>query len=388
MTSIHKVAVVFGTRPEAIKMAPVITALRAHPHLHPLVVVTAQHREMLDQHLRHFDITPDYDLNIMTPRQGLTDATLRAIQGLAQVFAQEQPAVVLVQGDTTTTFAGALAAFHHKIPVGHIEAGLRTYDPYSPFPEEMHRRLAGVLAHLHFAATPAARDNLLREGVSPQRIFVTGNTTIDSLLQTVNRDHVFTDGDLAAFLDSAGREGLKLVLVEVHRRENFGQAMVGIWQAVARLVRSRSDVALVASIHRNPEVTGPAQAALADLPRVYKADPLPYGDWANLMARSYLMITDSGGLQEEAPSLGVPVLVTRENTERPEAVAAGTVRLVGTDQETIFDAAVQLMEDPVAYQAMAQAANPFGDGRAARRTVAALAYDLGLSQERPEEFSP
>src|SRR5690606_34401680 len=369
-------------------MAPVITALRSHPHLQPLVVVTAQHREMLDQHLRHFAIAPDYDLNIMTHRQGLTDATVRAIQGLAQVFAQERPAVVLVQGDTTTTFAGALAAFHHQIPVGHIEAGLRTYDPYSPFPEEMHRRLTGVLAHLHFAATPAARDNLLREGVSPQRIFVTGNTTIDSLLQTVAGDYVFGDGELAVFLDQARRQGLRLVLVEVHRRENFGPAMVGIWQAIARLVRTRPDIALVASIHRNPEVRGPAQAALEGLPRVHKAEPLPYGDWANLMARSYFMITDSGGLQEEAPSLGVPVLVTREKTERPEAVAAGTVRLVGTDPETIYDEAVRLIEDPAAHRAMAQAANPFGDGRAAERTVAALAYDLGLTEHRPEEFVP
>lgn len=388
MASIHKVAVVFGTRPEAIKMAPVITALRSHPRLHPLVVVTAQHREMLDQHLRHFNITPDYDLNIMAPRQGLTEATLRAVDGLARVFAREQPAVVLVQGDTTSTFAGALAAFHRQIPVGHIEAGLRTYDPYSPFPEEMHRRLTGVLAHLHFAATPAARDNLLREGVSPQRIFVTGNTTIDSLLQTVAGDYQFGNRQLAAFLDQAAQQGLKLVLVEVHRRENFGPAMAGIWQAVARLVRSRPDIALVASIHRNPEVMEPAQAALAGLSRVYQADPLPYGDWANLMARSYLIITDSGGLQEEAPSLGVPVLVTRENTERPEAVAAGTVRLVGTDPETIHAAAVQLIGDPAAHRAMAQAANPFGDGRAAERTVAALAYYLGLSPDRPPEFKP
>lgn len=388
MAEVKRIAVVFGTRPEAIKMAPVIAALRDHPRFDPLVIVTAQHREMLDQHLDHFQIEPHHDLNIMQPRQRLTDATVRALEGLTAVFAAERPAAVLVQGDTTSTFAGALAAFHNQIPVGHIEAGLRTFNPYSPFPEEMHRRLTGVLAHLHFAATPAARTNLLREGVPADRIFVTGNTTIDTLLGTVVGDYVFAGDELSAFLDTAAEKDQKLILVEAHRRENFGTAMTGIWQAVADLVRELPDIAVAASVHRNPEVTVPAGAALAGLPRVYQTGPMAYGEWANLMARAHFILTDSGGLQEEAPSLGVPVLVLRENTERPEAVAAGTVRLVGTDPAVIRSVATTLVRDKAAHGAMARAANPFGDGRAAARTVAALAYDFGFSAVPPDEFRP
>lgn len=384
----RRIAVVFGTRPEAIKMASVIDALRRHPHFDPLVIVTAQHRQMLDQNLQHFDLQPHHDLNIMQPRQTLTESTVRALSGLSTIFAAEKPDMVLVQGDTTSTFTGALAAFQNQIPVGHIEAGLRTFDPYSPFPEEMHRRLTGVLAHLHFAATPQARDNLLREAVDPETIFVTGNTTIDALLATVQPGYIFQDAALAQFVGEAKSSGQKLVLVEAHRRENWGQAMTSIWQSVADLVRQLPHIAVVAPIHRNPRVVEPATAALAGLPRVYQAEPMAYGEWANLMAQAHLILTDSGGLQEEAPSLGVPVLVLRENTERPEAVEAGTVKLVGTEPAHIKEAAIRLIDDSQAHGAMAQAANPFGDGRAADRIVAALAYRFGFATAAPEEFKP
>lgn len=326
-----RVMSVFGTRPEAIKMAPVVAELRETPGIRSLVLVTAQHREMLDQVLDHFRIRPDHDLNIMQAGQSLTDITTRALEGAFEVFGRAQPDLVLVHGDTTTTFAAALAAFYRRIPVGHVEAGLRTRNKYSPFPEEINRHLTGVLADLHFAPTEVARANLLDEGVPADRIWVTGNTAIDALLRTVREDYRFGAESLKR-LDLRGR---RMLLVEAHRRENWGEPMERICRALAEIVRRSPDVELVYSVHPNPRVADVVRRHLGGRERVHLLDPLPYPEWANLMARAYLIITDSGGLQEEAPSLGKPVVLLRDTTERPEAVAAGTVRQVGTDFDRI-----------------------------------------------------
>ena len=379
-----KILVVFGTRPEAIKMAPVVKELERHPQEFTCVVaVTAQHREMLDQVLKLFAINPHYDLDIMRPGQTLEEVTCRALTGLTRVIRECRPHLVLIHGDTTTTFAGALAAFYQQVPVGHVEAGLRTGDPYAPFPEEINRRLAGVLSQLHFAPTATARENLLREGIPPERIFVTGNTVIDALLATVRSQYKFSLPQLEG-LDWAK---WKVILVTAHRRENWGGPLREVFSALRELVRRYPQLMVIFPVHYNPKVRDLAWEMLGGQERIILLDPLEYEPFVNLMARCYLVLTDSGGLQEEAPALGKPVLVLREVTERPEAVAAGTVKLVGTRSQDILEAVGRLLEDPEAYNAMAQAVNPYGDGLASKRIVKALKYYFGFSLTRPEDFS-
>jgi UDP-N-acetylglucosamine 2-epimerase (non-hydrolysing) len=371
-----KVLSVFGTRPEAIKMAPVVKELEKHPGLfRSLVCVTAQHRQMLDQVLDLFDIKPDYDLDIMRPGQDLFDITCAVLKGLKPVLERERPDLVLVHGDTSTTMGACLAAFYCRIRVGHVEAGLRTHNLSSPFPEEMNRRVTGALADLHFAPTPASRDNLLREGVSEWAITVTGNTVIDALLSITGR---FDDDlQLAA---SCSRDfsyldpGKRLLLVTGHRRENFGPGFEQICLALAEVARANPDLEILYPVHLNPNVQEPVRRILGGdgLANVHLVEPLDYLPFVYLLERCYLILTDSGGIQEEAPSLGKPVLVMRESTERPEAVAAGTVKLVGTDRRAIVGEIELLLTDKSAYRAMSQAHNPYGDGRAAARIVAAI----------------
>ena len=358
-----KVLIIFGTRPEAIKMAPVVQALRRAEGVDTRVCVTAQHRQMLDQVLHLFDIRPDHDLNLMEPGQDLTDLTANVLHGLRPVLAMEQPDLVLLHGDTTTTLAGALAAYYQRIPVGHVEAGLRTGNIYSPWPEEMNRRIAGAITALHFAPTSRAKENLLREGVGEQNVHVTGNTVIDALLSAVEKARanpkLLSQFD---FLNPVRRT----ILVTGHRRENFGEGFQRICRALGRLA-TRSDVQIVYPVHLNPNVHGPVRESLGNRDNIHLIEPLDYLPFVALMDRADLIITDSGGVQEEAPSLGKPVLVMRETTERPEAVEAGTVRLVGTDEERIICEATRLLDDPQAYSAMSRAHNPYGDGRAASR---------------------
>ena len=378
-----KVMTIFGTRPEAIKMAPVVLELQKYPEqIQPIVTVTAQHREMLDQVLQLFRIQPDYDLDIMSPSQTLFDITNRALTGLDGVLAQAKPDLVLVHGDTTTTFVGALAAFYHQIPVGHVEAGLRTGDKYSPYPEEMNRKLAGVLTDLHFAPTATARQNLLQENVATGSVFVTGNTVIDALLATVKPEFRFAD-ELLTSLDFAGR---RVILVTTHRRENLGEPMRHVYQALKRIVTEFSDVEVVFPVHRNPKVREVVESVLGHLPRVHLTDPLDYEPFVNLMARSTLILTDSGGIQEEAPSLGKPVLVLRDTTERPEAIEAGTVRLIGTAEETVYAETKALLSNPAQYRAMSEATNPYGDGKASRRIVQTILWRQGMNATPPEPF--
>ena len=381
---------VFGTRPEAIKMAPVIKTLQTRPERFQVkVAVTAQHREMLDQTLRHFAITPDFDLNIMKPRQTLAEIAQRALAGLDQILAEVKPDLVLVHGDTATTFVGSLAAFYRRIPVGHVEAGLRTSDKYDPFPEEMNRRLTGVLADLHFAPTPWAEQNLLAERVSPDKLFVTGNTAIDALFLTRKGDYQFTDDRLQALDLQGGQGGKKVVVVDsLHRRENFGDKMLGVYQAVRRIAEDSPEAHLVVLLHKNPEVREVALQVLNGLQGVTVMDPLDYPDFINLMARAHMVISDSGGVQEEAPSLGAPVLLLRETTERPEALAAGTVQMVGTNPGTIYEAARRLLTDDQAYRARREASNPYGDGRASERIADALEYYFGWRRRGPARFTP
>lgn len=377
-----KVMCIFGTRPEAIKMAPVVKAIEQDEYLQSVVVVTAQHREMLDQVLQLFDIIPDYDLNLMKANQTLTDITSGVLQGLEKILQQEKPDIVLVHGDTTTTFAATMAAFYQQIPVGHVEAGLRSGNLYSPYPEEANRKLTGIIAAWDFAPTPEAKGNLLRENTAEEKIFVTGNTVIDALLATVREDYVFTDQSLQELLGT----NQKKVLITAHRRENQGQPMANIFQAVARLHEELANVEFIFPIHKNPKVRELAQEILGGLERVHIIEPLDYEPFANAMARVDLILTDSGGLQEEAPSLGKPVLVLRDTTERPEAVKAGTVKLVGTDEELIYQTAKTLLTDSEAYQAMEQAINPYGDGKACSRIIAALHYSFGLAAEHPQDW--
>jgi len=373
---------IFGTRPEAVKLAPVIARLRASDDFVPQVVVTAQHREMLDQVLRLFGIVPDRDLDIMRPEQSLFDITARAVAGLDPVLRELRPAMVLVQGDASSTFLGALAAFYHRVPVGHVEAGLRTHDKYQPFPEEMNRRLTTVLADLHFAPTPQARDHLLREGVPRDRIVVTGNTVIDALLAVRSRSDLPWPPGLPAL------DGHRVLLVTTHRRENWGEPLRQIYLALLDLLERFPDVAVVFSVHRNPAVRRVAAEVLAGHPRAHLIEPPDYAPFVRLMAEAYLILTDSGGVQEEAPALGTPVLVLREVTERPEGIAAGTVELVGTTRARIVERAGRLLADPAARAAMARARNPYGDGHAARRIVDALRFAFGRAPAPPDEFVP
>lgn len=380
-----KVMTIFGTRPEAIKLAPVVLELARYPELiTPVVTVTAQHREMLDQVLQLFNITPDHDLDIMAQGQTLFDITCRAIQGLNEVLAKERPDLILVHGDTTTTFAGALTAFYHQIAVGHVEAGLRTHNKYSPFPEEMNRKLTGSLTDLHFAPTSSARDNLLAESVDAGAVFVTGNTVIDALIATVESDYRFSEPPLnsIAFADK------RIILVTTHRRENLGEPMRHVYQALRDIVTEFSDVEIIFPVHKNPKVREVVGAELGGLDRVHLVDPLDYQPFANLMARSYLILTDSGGIQEEAPSLGKPVLVLRDTTERPEAIEAGTVHLIGTDRNRVYAETRELLCNPDQYNRMANSCNPYGDGQAARRIVEFILWKNGFSDRRPESYIP
>ena len=376
-----KVLSVFGTRPEAIKMAPVIKELEKHPEtFQSLVCVTAQHRQMLDQVLNLFDIKPDFDLDIMKPGQDLFDVTCNVLQGLKGVLAQVKPDIVLVHGDTTTTMAATIAAYYSRVRVGHVEAGLRTHDKYAPFPEEINRKVTGAVADLHFAPTAAARDNLLREGISEESIFVTGNTVVDALLSVSER--ITGSEELKArfdadfgFLDPAKR----LILVTGHRRENFGEGFENICEALADIAASHKDVEILYPVHLNPNVQEPVRRILGggQHTNIHLIEPVDYLPFVYLMNRCYLIITDSGGVQEEAPSLGKPVLVMRQTTERPEAVQAGTVRLVGTDREAIVKETEALLCDDEIYESMSQTHNPYGDGHAAMRISEAIKITIG-----------
>ena len=363
-----RVLSVFGTRPEAIKMAPLIKAIESSNQIESLVCVTAQHREMLDQVLEIFDIAPDYDLDIMKDRQSITGITTRVLEGLEQVIEEAKPDIVLVHGDTTTTFAGALAAFYHKVTIGHVEAGLRTYNKHEPFPEEMNRVLTSSLADLHFAPTDKARENLLNEGVNDNRIFVTGNTAIDALKLTLSDSHIFEDSVLSSIDFGQSR----VITVTAHRRENLGHPLTEICGAIFQIVNEYDDVQVVYPVHMNPAVREIVNSILGSHPRIHLIDPLSIRDMHNLLNKSYMVMTDSGGLQEEVPSMGKPVLVLRNVTERPEGVEAGTLRLVGAKKGTIITSAKELLDSSEAYHEMAKAVNPFGDGRASERIVRTL----------------
>jgi UDP-N-acetylglucosamine 2-epimerase (non-hydrolysing) len=380
-----KVMTVFGTRPEAIKMCPLVLEMRKHSdYIQPIVAVTAQHREMLDQVLHLFKIQPDYDLNIMTSGQTLYDVTVKALMGLKDVLAEAKPDLVLVHGDTTTTFAGSLASYYAQIPVGHVEAGLRTGNKYSPFPEEMNRKLTGALADFHFAPTATSKSNLLKENVNPQRIFVTGNTVIDALDTTVQKDFTFAD----AHLTEALKSGKRLILMTTHRRENLGEPMRHVYRALKTVLESHPDVAAIFPVHKNPKVRQVVNEELGKQERVYLTEPMDYEPFVNLMARVDLVLTDSGGIQEEAPALGKPVLVLRNTTERPEAVTAGTVKLVGTDYEAVLQETLHLLDDFSYYRRMAEAVNPYGDGHACERITGMLLKAFGYVKTSPEEFHP
>lgn len=377
----RKVLVVYGTRPEAIKMAPLIAAIAASDHLEAVVAVTGQHRQMLDQVNALFGIVPRYDLNIIADRQRLQGITARALEGVSDVIVQERPDAVLVQGDTTTCFAGALAAFYAKTPVIHLEAGLRTYNSYDPFPEEMNRCMVSRLAALHLAPTETSRQNLLGEGIDPSRITVTGNTVIDALLDIASRQMPPTNPDL---LRLAGR---RMILITAHRRESWGEPMMRAARAMARLARSFPDVQLLLPAHLNPAVREVLLPELDGIDNIIITEPLSYSDFVFAMKASDIVLTDSGGVQEEAPSLGKPVLVMRQTTERPEAVLAGTVSLVGTDEDLIYGQVSRLLTSELAYDAMAKAVNPYGDGLASDRGVRSIEHFFGHA-ERPIDFVP
>jgi len=378
-----KVAIIFGTRPDAIKMVPLVKELRLNSNnIETVVCVTAQHRQMLDQVLNIFDVVPDYDLNIMQSRQTLEHITTRSLEGLSAVFEEIKPDVVLVHGDTTTCFAASLAAFYKKIKVGHVEAGLRTFDKYYPYPEEMNRRLTGVIADFHFCPTPSNKENLLREGVCEKSIYITGNTVIDALKTTVRKDYIFKDEVLKNFDFNN-----KIVLtVEAHRRENLGTPLENICQAVRTIADSFDDVEIIYPVHLNPAVRETVVKVLGNHNKIHLIDPIDVQDMHNLIDRSYMILTDSGGLQEEAPSLGKPVLVLRNETERPEAVKAGTVVLAGTDKENIIKLTSKLLNNAEEYSKMSKAVNPYGDGKASQRIVQALLYEFGFTDVKPEDF--
>lgn len=363
-------------------MAPLVQELNKRDVFHCEVAVTAQHRQMLDQVLGLFDISADYDLNIMTKKQTLFDITTKALIGLKGVIEKSKPHMVLVHGDTTTTFVGALAAFYSQTKVGHVEAGLRTHNKWLPYPEEMNRKLTGNLSDVHFSPTDLARDNLLRERVNSDTIFVTGNTVIDALKTTVKQDYCFSTG----ILNELNYEEQKVVLVTAHRRENLGKPLENICQALRKLVEDSPEVAIVYPVHLNPAVKDVAYKILGDHERIFLLPPLDTDEMHNLMARCYMVMTDSGGLQEEAPSLGKPVLVLRNETERPEAVKAGTVKLIGTNREKIYEEAKLLISSKVEYEYMANAVNPYGDGLASRRIADFLSYYYGITKEKPKEF--
>ncbi len=373
---------VFGTRPEAIKMAPLVKELASRDEIESLCCVTAQHREMLDSVMEVFDLKADCDLDIMTPRQTLSTITSKCLLGMDDAIEKMKPDMILVHGDTSTTFAGALSAFYHKVPVGHVEAGLRTYDKYSPFPEEMNRKLVTAIADLYFCPTQNNRANLLKEGVT-DGLFITGNTVIDALKTTVCKDYHFT----TELLNELNYENRKVVLVTCHRRENYGQPMENIMSALHDLARKHPDAALVYPVHLSPVVQECAHRHLDGVENVHLIPPLSADEMHNLMARCYMVMTDSGGLQEEAPALGKPVLVMRRETERPEAVAAGTVKLCGVEYDRIVAMADELLDDADAYAIMAHAVNPYGDGHACARIADAILWHFGRRSERPADFN-
>lgn len=378
-----KLMTVFGTRPEAIKMCPLVLEMRKYPeYIQPIVAVTAQHREMLDQVLELFGIKPDYDLNIMTSGQTLYDVTTRALMGLKPVMEEAKPDMVLVHGDTTTTFAGALAAFYAQIPVGHVEAGLRTGNKYSPYPEEMNRKLTCAIADMHFAPTATSKANLLKENVVPENILVTGNTVIDALQTTVRSDYHFEDEDFNKVFAS----GRRLILMTTHRRENLGEPMRHVYRALKSVLETHEAVEAIFPVHKNPKVREIVQQELGHLNRVHLIEPMDYEPFANLMAKVDIVLTDSGGIQEEAPALGKPVLVLRDTTERPEAVEAGTVKLVGTAYEDVLRETNLLLDDARHYRSMAEAANPYGDGKACQRIISAILRKNGFDAEIFSEF--
>ncbi len=377
-----KVMTVFGTRPEAIKMAPLAIELKKNPNIEATVCVTAQHRQMLDQVLEIFDIKPDFDLDIMKERQTLVGITARVLEGLDKVLKEVKPDLVLVHGDTTTSFVGALAAFYNQIMVGHVEAGLRTYDIYSPFPEEMNRCLTGRIAQMNFCPTVKNKENLLRENVHEKTIFITGNTVIDAMKTTVKDDFVFA----TPLLNNIDYKNKKIITMTAHRRENLGKPLENICNAVLKLVNKYNDTEVVYPVHLNPAVRETVFAILGNNDRIHLIDPINVDELHNLMARSYMVMTDSGGIQEEAPSLAKPVLVLRKETERPEAVDAGTVKIAGTDGPQIFDLACDLLENEKSYDKMAHAANPYGDGNASKRIVDAILYDFGVLDKRPRDY--
>ena len=378
-----RIMTVFGTRPEAIKMCPLVLEMRKYTDfIEPVVAVTAQHREMLDQVLELFAIKPDYDLNIMTSGQTLYDITVKALLGLKDVIAKAQPDLILVHGDTTTTFAGSLAAYYAQIQLGHVEAGLRTGNKFSPYPEEMNRKLTGSLADFHFAPTTVSRNNLLKENVPEKAIYVTGNTVIDALNTTVKKDFVFAD----PVINKALASGKRLILMTTHRRENLGEPMRQVYRALKTTLEQHPEAAAVFPVHKNPKVREVVQAELAGTDRVYLTEPMDYEPFANLMNHADIVLTDSGGIQEEAPALGKPVLVLRDTTERPEAVVAGTVRLTGTGYDVVKEETCRLLDDPDYYRSMAEAVNPYGDGRACDRIVRAVLSAKGFPVDPPEEF--
>lgn len=375
-----RIMTIFGTRPEAIKMAPLVLQLKKEEQLEPVVVVTAQHREMLDSVLETFNIQPDYDLNVMKPGQTLSQVTSRVLTGLEDIIKEVQPDMILVHGDTTTTFAGSLAAFYNEISIGHVEAGLRTWNKYSPFPEEMNRQMTGIMADLHFAPTEQAEKNLLNENKDPQSVVVTGNTAIDAMHTTIDQDY---QSEIIQ-----RHQDKRIILLTSHRRENIGQPMENIFKAARRIVEEVEDAVIVYPMHKNPKVRDIARQYLSDYDRIELIEPLEVVDFHNFAHQSYLILTDSGGVQEEAPSLGKPVLVLRDTTERPEGVEAGTLKLAGTEEEDVYRLTKELLTDKELYQSMSIAQNPYGDGHASERICNHIRHYFGLTQTKPESFKP
>lgn len=377
-----KVMTIFGTRPEAIKMAPLIKVLETRKNIESVICVTAQHRQMLDQVLKIFDLKPDIDLNIMKDNQTLGGITIRALEGLENAIKEVKPNIVLVHGDTTTTFVGSLAAYYNQVKIGHVEAGLRTYDKYQPFPEEMNRKLTTALSDLNFCPTNLSKENLLKENVPQDSIFVTGNTVIDALSTTIDDNYKFNVDNL----NSIDFKNKRIITMTAHRRENLGEPLENICKAVLRIVEDYEDVEIVYAVHKNPAVQNVAYKFLADNKRIHLTEPLDMKDMHNLMNRSYLVMTDSGGLQEEVPSMGKPVLVLRNVTERPEGIEAGTLKLAGTQENTIYSMAKELLDNKEQYNKMANAINPFGDGHASERIADAILYYFGFIEQRPKNF--
>ena len=377
-----KVMSIFGTRPEAIKMAPLVKKLQETEEIDSVLCVTAQHRQMLDMVLDLFELKPDYDLDIMEHGQSISDITVKVLKGMENILQEVKPDIVLVHGDTSTTFVGALAAFYQQIPVGHVEAGLRSGNIYSPYPEEMNRKLTTNLASLYFAPTTGNYDNLIKENITSEKIFITGNTVIDALLQVVKEEYVF-DNPLLNGIDYRNK---KVIVMTCHRRENWGEPMENIFKAVVDIKERHKDVEIIFPVHLNPKIRELAKEIMGNMEGVHLIEPLDYEPFVNLLNKAHLILTDSGGIQEEAPALGKPILVLREETERPEAVGAGTVKIVGVDRDKIIKEVEELLSNPKSYSQMANATNPYGDGRACERIVDALKYHFKITDDRPEAF--